>query len=135
MVVITSDSSVTRPTPNESPRNCKSKYAEARRGAITILDASVSAKETRGAPPEWHRLPNSNTLAKTRSVLSRLFLRQMRLMWRGASGKFARISLLPCHSWIKAWYAVAPIRADAQTTRDVHLPDNLRAVSLGRLYD
>src|ERR1700722_12871231 len=48
---------------------------------------------------------------------------------------FSRISLLPCHSWIKAGYAVAPIRSDAQATRDVHLPDNLRAVSLGRLYD
>jgi hypothetical protein len=48
---------------------------------------------------------------------------------------FSRISLLPCHSWIKAGYAVAPIRSDAQTTRDVHLPDNLGAVSLGRLYN
>jgi hypothetical protein len=53
-------------------------YDEARRGAITILDASVSAKETRGAR-RTASLANWNTLAKTRSVLSQLFLRQMRL--------------------------------------------------------
>lgn len=49
------------------------KYDEARRGAITILDASVSAKETRGAAPEWHGLPIRTHSRKTRSVLSQLF--------------------------------------------------------------